>query len=463
MERDGGHAQTLEYEYGDPHYDPERNVWSTDYGFALQDPNYVRDGNTTFQRTYEWNERNLLKRSRDQQYTVHYRYGVDGQRALKFTEQNNKEQLYFNKMYQMSSGEGFSGNWVESKHIYVGETRIVTARNEAGNDNTAYQERNQFFYHSDHLGSAQLVTDYNGRTYERIEYTPYGESWIEWKDYSENNYVTPFRFTSKEKDMETGLYYYGARYLDAKTSRWMSADPALGEYVPTVGGDNSQLPGMGGIYNYVNMHLYHYAGNNPVKYLDPNGMWTDNGDGTFTAQQDDTLWGLAEEQYGDGSRWQEFGYEGDPTKLQIGESVGQKNEAPSAIAEASPAPVEPSSIIAAPGNSNSINTNSNVFSSWWGKADGADLTDGEAALQIAIGGVEMGVGIVGGFAAAEVTAGSSVVMGMYLAADGGWVLSEGINGKKATPGTMFMNLLLPPTIPASDKNSDIPVPPIFLK
>ncbi len=146
MERDGGHAQTLEYEYGDPHYDPERNVWSTDYGFALQDPNYVRDGNnTTFQRTYEWNERNLLKRSRDQQYTVHYRYGVDGQRAVKFTEQNNKEQLYFNKMYQLSSGEGFSGNWVERKHIYVGETRIVAARNEAGNDNTAYQERNRFF------------------------------------------------------------------------------------------------------------------------------------------------------------------------------------------------------------------------------------------------------------------------------------------------------------------------------
>jgi hypothetical protein len=34
---------------------------------------------------------------------------------------------------------------------------------------------------------------------------------------------------------------------------------------------NGNLPGMGGIYNLVNLHLYHYAGNNPVKYTDPDG------------------------------------------------------------------------------------------------------------------------------------------------------------------------------------------------
>ena len=76
-------------------------------------------------------------------------------------------------------------------------------------------------------------------------------------------------------DEETGLYYYGARYLDPKYSRWLSGDPALGEYIPAAGADTSKLAGMGGVYNTVNLHLYHYAGNNPVKYTDPTGMFDD--------------------------------------------------------------------------------------------------------------------------------------------------------------------------------------------
>ena len=85
--------------------------------------------------------------------------------------------------------------------------------------------------------------------------------------------------TGKESDSETGLYYFGARYLDPKTSRWISGDPALGEYLPSAPVNdeakkrNGNLPGMGGVFNYVNLHVYHYAGNNPVKYVDPDGKW----------------------------------------------------------------------------------------------------------------------------------------------------------------------------------------------
>ena len=115
-----------------------------------------------------------------------------------------------------------------------------------------------------HLQSAQFITNARGEQYEHIEYTPYGELWIE--ETAPGIDKLPFRFTGKELDEETGLYYYGARYLDPKYSRWLSGDPALGEYL-----SDSSKSTSGGIYNSKNFNFYHYANNNPIKYSDPNG------------------------------------------------------------------------------------------------------------------------------------------------------------------------------------------------
>ena len=275
-EKDGPFTDEEEFAFTYSYFENE-DVYGTDYGFGLDAPKETEQANPqdlfAYRRNYTWNERNLLTKSSDRNFTVHYRYGDDGQRALKYTDEGRSDTLYFNNFFTIhipTQDQNNPQGLRVHKHIFVGNSRLVTAMTHTDNSgDNEEQKAKRYYYHSDHLGSAQFVTDWKGRQYEHIEYTPYGELWIE--EVAAGLDKLPFRFTGKELDEETGLYYYGARYLDPKYSRWLSGDPALGEYIPSPGTEPNKIAGMGGVYNTINLHVYHYAGNNPIKYTDPDG------------------------------------------------------------------------------------------------------------------------------------------------------------------------------------------------
>ena len=213
-----------------------------------------------YHREFTWDEKNQLINSKDNNTEVSFVYGEDGKRTNKYTDIT--ETLYFNSFwtYYIDGSTKTRGGAV-SKHIFLGETRLAAVINDYRNveDRTFGTEKNHiYFYHSDHLGSAQLVTDHNGDEYQRLEYTPYDETWVDIKKVAVEQAPMNFMFSAKELDKETGFYYYGARYLDSKYSMWLSTDPALGEYIPQapindeIRKNNQNLPGMGGIFNHIN-------------------------------------------------------------------------------------------------------------------------------------------------------------------------------------------------------------------
>ncbi len=129
-------------------------------------------------------------------------------------------------------------------------------------------EKLQYYYHSDHLGSASYITNLDGEVVQHIEYVPFGEVFLEERN---NTWNTPYLFNGKELDEETGLYYYGARYYNPRTSLWLSVDP-IATYNPVIETEH-YIDGQhnGGVFNSFNLNVYGYCYQNPVKLLDPNG------------------------------------------------------------------------------------------------------------------------------------------------------------------------------------------------
>ena len=92
-----------------------------------------------------------------------------------------------------------------------------------------------FFYHSDHLGSTSYITDEHANITQYDAYLPYGELLVDEHSSSED---LPYKFNGKQFDEETGLYYYGARYLNPMASIWYGVDRFKEKY-PHLSGFNA--------------------------------------------------------------------------------------------------------------------------------------------------------------------------------------------------------------------------------
>ena len=135
-----------------------------------------------------------------------------------------------------------------------------------------------FFYHSDHLGSTSYITDDHANITQYDAYLPYGELLVDEHSSSED---LPYKFNGKQFDEETGLYYYGARYLNPVTSLWYGVDPlaekyqASGSYlycrqnpvrrVDVDGNDEVHINGDGRIVKVINDHSVY------ITIVDPKG------------------------------------------------------------------------------------------------------------------------------------------------------------------------------------------------
>ena len=107
-----------------------------------------------------------------------------------------------------------------------------------------------FSYHNDALGSPALISDEDGNIVQKYLYEPFGTI-LASKGPNDNHYT----FTGKEYDLESGLFYFGARYYDPKIGRFITKDIAGPDY------ENPQ-----------SLNRYIYVLNNPVKYIDPAGL-----------------------------------------------------------------------------------------------------------------------------------------------------------------------------------------------
>jgi RHS repeat-associated protein len=133
---------------------------------------------------------------------------------------------------------------ISEEYLYFNGARIARVDRPSG---TVH------YYFSNHLGSASVITDASGNIVDQTDYFPFGGA-----AYTSGSDPNHYKFTGKERDTESGLDNFTARYFGSSMGRFMSPDPD-----EESGIDNMGDPQMWNGYSYV--------GNNPLNRTDPSG------------------------------------------------------------------------------------------------------------------------------------------------------------------------------------------------
>jgi RHS repeat-associated protein len=173
--------------------------------------------------------------------TTFYVYDAAGQRVRKVTERQNgtrkDERIYLGgfEVYREYNGNGQTVTLErETVHVMDNQQRIALVETKTRASGLLNNLGRLFsgpetlvrYQLGNHLGSASLELDKNGGLISYEEYHPYGTTAYQAITSAAEGSLKRYRYTGKERDAESGLYYHGARYYAAWLARWTAADPA---------------------------------------------------------------------------------------------------------------------------------------------------------------------------------------------------------------------------------------------
>ena len=218
----------------------------------------------------EWDYKgNLVKTIRTGNgYTTYYRYDSQGNRVRKVYIHDNitEERIYIGN-YELYRKKVNGTLETERQTAFVSDDTKRIAIIDTCTTPSPVEVTIRYQY-DNHLGSASLELDSTGDIISYEEYYPFGNTSYRAGRNDIETSLKRYRYVGKERDEETGLYYYGARYYAAWLCRFVSVDPLQFEY--------SELT------------PFQYASNRPITGIDLDGLeFYANSDGIITGKGSD--------------------------------------------------------------------------------------------------------------------------------------------------------------------------------